>query len=94
MFKTFNKRSGISRKDENPSPYDKPVDAFVLHFDYSILFRISSFEFIYTWRPLPCGVGSHSRALASTVGSTPQGKLSVFPILQSKFQLKNSKLFG
>ncbi len=57
MFKTFNKRSGISRKNEKPSPGDKPVDAFVLDFGNSKLFRISDFEFricncIYTWRAL------------------------------------------
>jgi len=45
MFKTFNKRSGISRKNEKPSPGDKPVDAFVLDFGNSKLFRISDFEF-------------------------------------------------
>jgi len=46
MFKTFNKRSGISRENEKPSPGDKPVNAFVLDFGYSKLFRISSFEFV------------------------------------------------
>ncbi len=45
MLKTLNKRSGISSQDENPSPYDKPADAFVLNFGYSKLFRISDFEF-------------------------------------------------
>ena len=54
MFKTFDKRSGISCKNEKPRPGDKPVDAFVLDFGNSKLFRISDFEFricnfTYTW---------------------------------------------
>ncbi len=57
MFKTYDKHSGISCKNEKPRPGDKPVDAFVLDFGNSKLFRISDFEFlicnwIYTWRPL------------------------------------------
>jgi len=43
MFKTFNKRSGVSRKNGKPSPGDKSVDAFVLDFGDLNLFRISSF---------------------------------------------------
>jgi len=57
MFKTFDKRSGISCKNEKPRPGDKPVDSFVLDFGNLKSFRISDFEFricnwIYLWRPL------------------------------------------
>jgi len=42
----------------------------------------------FPWRPLPCGVGSHSRALASTVGSTPRGESSSIRLPKRKFNRK------